>query len=241
MEIIPAILETGFDAVSARLSLARGHARTVQLDVCDGVFVPSITWPFITPPGEGKALNLDAAFKSLAADESEMPYWEDFDFELDLMVADAKRLLPQLLAVGPSRVIFHYASLADPAADLEALATLLPGMVQVGIAIGLDADPSLVFPLVDAKLVSFVQCMGIAKIGFQGQPHDPAALEKTCANLRALRERYPDLPLSVDGGVSRETAAALSEAGATRLVAGSAVFGGGDVAANIAALQKVLQ
>ncbi len=244
-EIIPAILEKNFAGVEARLEQVRGAAaaapRTVQIDICDGVLTESLTWPFITPPAPGKSLNLDGQFKLLVADELEMPQWDSFEFELDLMLADPARILPDLLAIGPKRVVFHLASLADPMADMEKLDKLLPRSVEAGIAIGIDTDPSLVFPLVDAKLVSFVQCMGIRQIGLQGQPHDDAALEAVCGNLSILRAAYPDLPLSVDGGVSLDTAPQLLDAGATRLVAGSAIFSAPNAAARIGEFQKMLQ
>jgi ribulose-phosphate 3-epimerase len=63
--------------------------------------------------------------------------------------------------------------------------------------------------------------MGIEHEGQQGQPADPRAVEL----VRALREAHPDLPIQVDGGVNAEHIPALVEAGASRLVAGSAVFG----------------
>jgi ribulose-phosphate 3-epimerase len=75
--------------------------------------------------------------------------------------------------------------------------------------------------------------------GFGGQAFIPAQLEK----IRALRAMIGDRPidLEVDGGVSPETAGAITAAGANVLVAGSAVFKGGtreSYAANIAAIRN---
>ena len=47
-EIIPAILEKDFGEIKNKLTFLRGQAKCVQLDFCDGVFVPSQTWPFAT-------------------------------------------------------------------------------------------------------------------------------------------------------------------------------------------------
>ena len=61
-EIIPAVLERTFGEVSDKLAKVVGATRTVQLDVCDGVFVPHLTWPFISPAQYDKTLNLDGTF-----------------------------------------------------------------------------------------------------------------------------------------------------------------------------------
>ncbi len=236
-EIIPALLETGYDGVAARLASVAGQVRTVQLDVCDGVFVPSVTWPFITAPAEGKSLNLESHFKEMVVESVDMPHWEDFDFELDLMVLDVKRLLPDLLAIGPSRVYFHYEALSDPDADIEELIKLMPTIIEPGIAIGVTTDPALIFPMLDAGLVMAVQCMGIAEIGHQHEPFDERVLEQ----VRVIRERYPHIQIAVDGGVSLETAPKLIAAGATHLVAGSAIFTAPGIEQRIAEFKKVIQ
>jgi pentose-5-phosphate-3-epimerase len=70
------------------------------------------------------------------------------------------------------------------------------------------------------KVINWVQCMGIEKIGFQAQPFDARVLE----NIKKIKEMYPSILVSVDGGVNLNTAAQLVEAGADRLVVGSALF-----------------
>ena len=70
------------------------------------------------------------------------------------------------------------------------------------------------------KVINWVQCMGIEKIGFQAQPYDARVLE----NIKKIKEMYPSVLVSVDGGVNLHTAAQLVEAGADRLVVGSALF-----------------
>lgn len=236
-EIIPAILERTFGQVSDKLATVVGQARTVQLDICDGVFVPSLTWPFISPAQYDKTLNLDSTFQLLGEEKAEMPYWENFDFELDLMVADAKKVLPGLLAIGPSRVVFHAEAFSDVYGGIEELIRMMPGIVEPWIALGIGTDVSVVTPLLDAGLVKGVQCMGIASVGHQGEPLD----EQVYTTIRELRTRYPELPISIDGGVTLDNAPKLVEAGATHLVAGSAIFTAVDTAARIAELKKVIQ
>ena len=62
--------------------------------------------------------------------------------------------------------------------------------------------------------------MGINHVGFQGEPFDERVIEK----VKAVRAKYPEMIISVDGGVSLETAPKLIEAGVSRLIVGSAIF-----------------
>lgn len=73
--------------------------------------------------------------------------------------------------------------------------------------------------------------------GFGGQTFMPEMMPK----VKALRERYPDLPIEVDGGLSEKTIDTAAEAGANVIVAGSAVFGAEDPAAVIAHLREAVE
>lgn len=70
--------------------------------------------------------------------------------------------------------------------------------------------------------------------GFGGQSFMPDQLPK----VTALRERYPNLPIEVDGGLSEKTIAPAADAGANVIVAGSAVFGAADPGQVIAKLRE---
>ena len=74
-------------------------------------------------------------------------------------------------------------------------------------------------------MVDFVQCMGIANIGFQGEEFD----ERVLNQIKELRSQYKELIISVDGSVNEITAPLLVKAGANRLVIGSAVMNSYDV------------
>lgn len=72
--------------------------------------------------------------------------------------------------------------------------------------------------------------------GFGGQKFMASELPK----VQALRERYPDLLIEVDGGLSESTIDQAADAGANVIVAGSAVFGAEDPAAVIRALREAI-
>ena len=145
-----------------------------------------------------------------------------------------------MLVVGPRRVILHYVSLTDPLNELHDIARVVPGLVEIGIAVNPDVDRAKIDLLLEERLISFVQCMGLSKLGVQGTAFDEAVFKKTCENVSYFREKYPEMAISVDGGVNLDTAAALVEAGATRLVCGSAVFSSGSIVNNIARLKAVI-
>jgi ribulose-phosphate 3-epimerase len=73
--------------------------------------------------------------------------------------------------------------------------------------------------------------------GFGGQSFMASELPK----VKALRERYPDLDIEVDGGLSERTVDQAAEAGANVIVAGSAVFGAKDPADVIRKLQEAVE
>lgn len=73
--------------------------------------------------------------------------------------------------------------------------------------------------------------------GFGGQSFMPDMMPK----VKALRERYPNLHIEVDGGLSEKTIDVAADAGANVIVAGSAVFGASDPAAVIAQLRDAVE
>lgn len=214
-EVVPAVIPETFSDLSSALASLRGVAPLAHIDLCDGRFVPRASWPFSGDGGEwADAVSQVAGF----------PFWEDFSFEFDVMAANPFRLAREAIEAGASRVILH---LEAPGA-LEAFDELLEdGRAEVWLAggVGLDLSPHLG---AIGRADGFQQ-MGISKIGFQGQPFDPASLD----GVRTVRGAIPELPLALDGGVSAETAAAIVKAGALKLVAGSAVLRAEDPAAAI--------
>jgi ribulose-phosphate 3-epimerase len=220
IEIVPAILPKTFDELTEHLARLLDIVRSVQIDVCDGVFVPSKTWPY----DQKSSKENDEIFRKILAGDLGLPYWEDFDFEVDLMVTNPAQVMEDWITAGASRIVIHEASVEDK----DELAHLIiktkaEGRVTIGLAITSETDLDTLDPYVSE--LDFIQCMGILRVGFQGEPLDKAIL----STLSVLSERYPELILSVDGGVTLETAPYLVNAGATRLVSGSTVFKSNDI------------
>src|SRR3989344_7946690 len=225
IKIIPAIMPDSYDDLVQKAGRVRGHVPLAQIDIMDGVFVRSKSWPYTTG-----GVKKDAHFFALSAQDEGMPFWEVLDYEIDLMIAEPEKHIDEWLPLGASRLIFHIEAIKDPAlflgnAIFQEGARDVGGdkVVEVGLAINPDTPLETIEPHVGK--VDFVQCMGIAKIGYQGEPFD----ERVFEHINKLRVKYPNLPISVDGGVNKDRAKLLKQAGATRLAVGSALFRIGDI------------
>ena len=227
-EVIPALMPTSYDDIQSAALSVRHSVSVLQLDIMDGKYVPKPTWPF---SGKG-----NYELNEILAGERGLPVWEDLNYELDLMVRRPEEELEKWLGIGASRVIFHYASVHDWSSIAE-IDPVIRNFLEIGVAITIHDDIKKVYELLDNKTVDFVQCMGISRIGYQGEPFNPDILQV----ITQLRNDYPELVISVDGGVNTDTIGALKKAGVNRFVAGSAVFGHGMADENINHLFEIVE
>lgn len=210
IEIVPAIIPVSMDDLLGRLSQAR-FAKVIQVDVTDGMFAGKRSWP----------LNDPQSFEPFVKQEEGLPMWESKDYEFDLIVANPALEVPRFASAGAARVVVHLGALRNRTDSLE-LVKQWRDTVPVVAGVGIEddiADVEKVFGEVDG-----IQCMGIVRIGYQGQPFD----ERCFDQVRAARAAYPELPISVDGAVTDENALDLVEAGADRLVVGSFLMSSGE-------------
>jgi len=229
MDIIPAIMPDSFEDLIEKVNLVTSSVSLVQIDVMDGVYVPSRSWPY---PVEG---DFDQDVARLLIESEEI---SEIDFEVDLMVSDPAIQAPNWIRAGARRVIIHFSSVDNVVSVIELVRASSvpidsPLAVECGLAIGVDVDLDQIKDIV--PLVDFVQCMGIYRIGYQGQ----SFAEEVVHKVSGLRRLDSDLIISVDGGVNLDTAPSLIEAGVDRLVAGSAIFNHPNTAEAIAELQRL--
>ncbi len=214
-EIVPAILEKNYNEIKNKLTFLRTRTKCVQIDFCDGVFVPSQTWPFASGGFE------DQDFVNIQNEQEGLPFWEDFDFEFDLMVMDAVQNFDLYMKLGPKRVMFHLGAQRDLQEFedfLESLDMYIRDNVELGLAFKPSDDLAVVSRL--SHKVDFLHCMGSDKIGQQGEPFSGKALE----NIKFLKESLPGIVISVDIGINLENAEAILDAGADRLAVGSSIW-----------------
>lgn len=216
-EIIPAILASDFSELKEKLAKFVNIAKIVQIDICDGKFTPSISWPMYK--------NDQESVQAILNEEEGMPFWEDMNFEFDLMVLNAHKQFDFFIRLGAKRIIFHLE--AETETDfkefLESLDSYLKDNIDIGICINTTTNINKLDPFIN--LVDFVQLMGIEKIGFQGEPFD----DRVLAQIKNIKMKYPEIKISIDGSVNENTAKSLLEAGADRLVMGSALLNSYDI------------
>jgi len=218
-DIIPAVLASDFAELHARLASLHGLSRVVHIDISDGLFTPNCTWP--QHPEDR------ARFSLIASGDERLPFSDSFKFEVHLMMKEPERVADAWSGAGASRIIVH----AEALSGVGALAAFQG--VERGIAINLGTPLDALSQLAGAA--DCLQCMGIRQVGFQGEEFD----ESVIGRVRELKQRYPDKPVSVDGGVNRDTAALLVDAGADRLVVGSAIVGSDDIAGALHYFQNI--
>jgi ribulose-phosphate 3-epimerase len=211
VRLAPSLLAADFSRLGAEIEdVAAGGADLIHLDIMDGHFVPNLTFgpPLVAALAPGCGLPLDA----------------------HLMVTDPDSLLDDLAAAAVARIAVHVETCPH-------LHRTLQRIRDAGIEPGVAINPATSLGLLDDVLpfVGFVLLMSVNP-GFGGQTFIPESLER----IRRLRRMAGGRPLdiAVDGGIDRSTAGAVVAAGATTLIAGSAVFGADDRAAALAELRR---
>lgn len=221
-EIIPAILPQDFYEIKDRVNSVFRVTPNIQIDICDGVYVANKTWPFI--------ISDDKYFDDLMEERIGMPQWQDTNYELDLMVNNPEKRFEEFVKLGPSRVILHLKSFKNQENAEKFFKNLDPfykNNIEIGLAISPTEDLENVKPIIED--IHFIQVMGIENIGFQGEPFSKDVFEK----IKEIKKLYPEIKVSVDGGVNLKNKDALIEAGADRLVSGSAIWQSPDPLATI--------
>jgi ribulose-phosphate 3-epimerase len=211
--LAPSILSADFARLGEAVAACEaGGADWIHFDVMDGRFVPNLT----VGPIVLKAL----------AKATKVP------LDVHLMIEEPFRTLDQYLDAGASRVAVHVE--AEPNLHRFAQHVRSRG-VSPGVAI--NPGTSLVSLDEAVRFVDFVLVMSVNP-GWGGQSFIPGALGRVARLAETIRAAGSAATIAVDGGVGEANAGALAAAGASHLVAGASVFGGGDVPAALARLAR---
>lgn len=195
--IVPAVIpKTEAELIAFTKTLRFSHE--FHLDLVDGNFVPSVSWPY-EPWGEPIALK---------------PHTDSYTLEVDLMVTDPYNAAKAWIKAGADMLVFHIESI-DLASFID-MATYNPN-VSMGVSLHGDTPLEKLYEYIPHA--EYVQLMGIHTIGLQGQPF----AEDTLSKIAEIKSRFPQVPVSVDGSVNRETIQKIVTAGADRLIVGSAI------------------
>jgi ribulose-phosphate 3-epimerase len=199
---VPSILSADFSRLASEVQAAeRGGGSVIHIDIMDGHFVPNLT---MGPP----------LVKSLRK-VTRLP------FDCHLMIENPDDFIADFAAAGANWVSVHYEACRHLHRTLELISQ---HNMQPAVVINPATRPDLLIEIL--PMVHHVLVMSVNP-GFGGQKFIPFSLDK----IRRLAEMRADMGLhyriEVDGGVSHDTIAQVVEAGADLLVAGSAVFDGG--------------
>ena len=212
--VAPSILSADFARLGEEVrAVEAAGADWIHVDVMDGHFVPNIT----IGPDVVKALRRRA----------------NKPLDVHLMISPLDPYLEAFAAAGADHIIVHVEAGPHVHRSLQAVRALGK---KTGVVLNPGTSESTVEHVVD--LVDLILVMSVNP-GFGGQAFIPDAVDKI-RRLRALVGGRP-IDIEVDGGITPETAPKVVAAGANVLVAGTAVFRGGNPEAyrtNIAALRN---
>jgi ribulose-phosphate 3-epimerase len=210
--IAPSILAADFARLADEVAaVERAGADMLHIDVMDGHFVPNLT---VGPP-------IVEALKKV----TKLP------LDVHLMITNADAFIPEFVDAGADYLTVHVEACPH-------LHRTIQSIKERGVKAGVTLNPatpmsSLQEILADVDLVLIMS----VNPGFGGQSFIPSVLNKV-VTARGMLDRIKSTALlEVDGGVKVDNAAKVIAAGATVLVAGSAIFSQPDYARTIAALR----
>ena len=200
IEIAPSILAADWTRIGEQVREAEAAgADALSLDVMDGAFVPPITF----------GAQMLAAIRPITA----------LPIEAHLMVEQPERQIDAFAEAGANCITIHIEATRHPHRALQQIRAH-------GCEAGITLNPGTPIAALDPLLQECdrIQIMSVNP-GWGGQQFIPNSL----ARIRDARDRLdaagrPEAPVAVDGGVNADTIAQITTAGATWLVAGSAVF-----------------
>lgn len=209
----PSILSADFSKLGEQVRILEdAGAPWLHIDVMDGQFVPPVSFG-------------DVVIRSVR------PVSKMF-FDVHLMVTEPDRFVDDYAKAGADMFTVH----AEACAHLD---RTLQHIHESGMKAGVALNPATPLQVLDYVLdkVDMVLIMTVNP-GYGGQKYIPSMTAKIRDLRRKLDEAgYQDLPIEVDGGINASTIDTVLDAGASVIVAGSAVFRG-DIAKNASDLMK---
>ena len=214
IQLAPSLLSADFARLRDEIATIEKHADLLHVDVMDGHFVPNIT--------------LGPQIVKACRAVTKLP------FDCHLMIEQPQRYIEQIVDAGANMVSIHFE--AEPHLQ-RALQLIRDSGAKAGVAIN-PATPAEAL----SAAIEFCDYVVVVSVnpGFGGQKFIEPVVGKIRHISRMIRERGLSVPIEVDGGVDAKTARSVVDAGATILVAGSAIFGQSDRVAAMEAIRNAV-
>lgn len=211
-KISPSLLAADFYSLKEELQSIEKHADYLHVDVMDGHFVPNISFGF--------------PIMESIKDQTNLP------LDVHLMIEDPDRYIDKFIESGAHILTVHHEACTHIHRTIHYIKNK---NIKAGVAINPGTPVSVlkeILPIVDLVLVMTVNP------GFGGQTFIKETVKKVEELAELKRNYHYSYEIEVDGGINEVTAKDCLDAGATILVAGSAVFGAQD---RRQAIEKILQ
>ncbi|MBS3786721.1 ribulose-phosphate 3-epimerase [Candidatus Bipolaricaulota bacterium] len=212
----PSILSADFGRLIEEVETVDEVAGSIHVDVMDGHFVPNIT---IGP---------------LVSNSLKKSGRVNTPLSIHLMIDDPWKYGPEFDVGSEDMILFHSEVTERP---YELIKRLKAQGCKVGISQKPASPVEDIFPLLEE--LDEVLVMGVEP-GFGGQEFMTESIERIKVLEKQIRENDSDTVISVDGGMSPETVGSVVQAGADKIVAGSAIFGKEDRIKAVRDMQNAL-
>ncbi|MBU0464191.1 MAG: ribulose-phosphate 3-epimerase [Proteobacteria bacterium] len=211
--IAPSILSADFTRLGEELiSVEQAGADWIHIDVMDGQFVPNITYGPIIVEACKRATNLV--------------------LDVHLMIETPDLIIPEFAKAGANYISIHQEACPHLHRSLQLIKSF---GVKAGVALNPATPLSSIEWVIDQ--LDFVLIMSVNP-GFGGQKFIESSIDKIKALSKLLKEKNSNAIIQVDGGINNSTIKAVSIAGATSFVAGSAIFNTANYKETISSLRQ---
>jgi ribulose-phosphate 3-epimerase len=216
IKLAPSILSANFANLEEEIKkVERGGADWIHVDVMDGHFVPNVT---IGPP-------VIASIRKITG----------LPFDVHLMIESAEKYIGEFAKAGSDIITVHWEASIHLHRTIEEIK-------QLGLKAGVSINPATPVSFLQNILddVDLVLLMSVNP-GFGGQKFIPGVLKKIEELNRIKYEGGYKFDIEVDGGINLGNASEVIKAGATVLVAGSAIYGAPSVEGRVREFKEICQ
>ena len=197
IEIMPSILAADMGNLEGAIRQCEAAgADQIHLDIMDGVFVPNVSMG----PAVCEMVNRIT----------------DLPLDVHLMMIRPQGHIEAFARAGSDCILVHIEAECDVEDTLKKIRDL---GCKAGITVNPPTPVDSIFAVLEAGLVDEVLVMSVNP-GFGGQSY----IADAEAKVAEIRRRYPEMPISIDGGIDLETVKPAAAHGANLFVAGTSLF-----------------